>query len=336
MRRSTGCGVIVLLAVLALSGLDSLAEPVKIRLGVGQVPTMLHPLIFQNQALLKHYGKSYTVEVTRFRGGAEQLQPFAAKEIDLGYFSHTNFVSAIVKAKLDIVVTADISQDGREGWFSVPFAALQSSGIKTVKDLKGKRIGVNLLGTSTHDVVTAVLRKAGLVEGKDYTVIEVNFPNQGAMLQEGKIDVAALLEPFWYRLKRQVPLVPLFTFADGLGLNLPIFQVGRREFLKANEAAVVDFFEDYTRGLRWYLDPAHRGEALGRIAAFTKLPVKAFEEFLFLPGKERYRSPDAMPDLDALQRSVDIMYELRNLGKPFAVRDYADLSYVQRALARPK
>ena len=43
-----------------------------------------------------------------------------------------------------------------------------------------------------------------------------------------------------------------------------------------------------------------------------------------------------MPDLDALQRNVDLTHELGFVSNSFDVRKYADLSVVREAAARLK
>jgi NitT/TauT family transport system substrate-binding protein len=49
-----------------------------------------------------------------------------------------------------------------------------------------------------------------------------------------------------------------------------------------------------------------------------------------------YRDPDLIPDLDALQRSVDVQQSLGFLKDKIDIKKYADLSFVQEAKKRMK
>ena len=83
------------------------------------------------------------------------------------------------------------------------------------------------------------------------------------MLDERKVDLVGVVPPFAYdpRLKERARV--LFHMRDGLGTTQMIVLAARAEFLEQNRAALYDFFEDLLRALHWYLDPAHREEAIG-------------------------------------------------------------------------
>ncbi len=46
------------------------ADPVKIRIGWSTMPGHMIPVLYSKPEILKHYGKSYTVEPIRFRGSS--------------------------------------------------------------------------------------------------------------------------------------------------------------------------------------------------------------------------------------------------------------------------
>ena len=53
-------------------------EPLKLRVGWAVVPAQLTAVLWARPDLLKHYGKSYTVEATHFRGSTPQITGLAA------------------------------------------------------------------------------------------------------------------------------------------------------------------------------------------------------------------------------------------------------------------
>jgi sulfonate transport system substrate-binding protein len=106
----------------------------------------------------------------------------------------------------------------------------------------------------------------------------------------------------------------------------------RAGFLAKNRAAMVDYMEDYLRGLRWFADPAHHDDAVKRLAAFTKAPASQFDWF-FTNGDE-YRDPNGLPNLSALQNSIDVLADFGLIKPGLNISKYADLSIVKEAAAR--
>jgi hypothetical protein len=51
-------------------------------------------------------------------------------------------------------------------------------------------------------------------------------------------------------------------------------------------------------------------------------------------GKDYYRDPDLTPDLNALQRNVDLTAEMGFIRSRIDVKQYSDLSLVEEAARR--
>ena len=112
-----------------------------------------------------------------------------------------------------------------------------------------------------------------------------------------------------------------------------LFNVVRAGMLEQHRAAFTDFCEDYVRAQRWFLDPAHREEAVKRVAAFNKRPASVFSDYLFT-ALDFYRDRDARPDLAALQRNMTTLKELGFLKRDINVNKYADLSCIDEGRKR--
>ncbi len=81
-RRSVIASVAAFAAfnLAAAIGPSADAEPVKIRIGWSTMPGHLIPVLYSKPDILRHYGKSYTVEPIRFRGSSPQITAMAAGE----------------------------------------------------------------------------------------------------------------------------------------------------------------------------------------------------------------------------------------------------------------
>ena len=326
--------VIPLLSLCLFSaGAASAGEPLKIRIGYGEAPAVITPLLFQKKDLLRNHGKSYVADLINFRGTTAQLQAFGARELDIGYMAFGGLALAILNAQLDLKVVSDLSQWGVPGYQSPAYLVLDDSAVKAPADLRGKTLAVNVLGAGVHHALVAMMRKTGLREKTDYTTVEVRFPAMEATLREKKVDLITGIPPFYYEAKARGGVRDLFTAGDAMGRIQALFNVARGEFLQAHGAAVVDFFEDYQRALHWFLDPANRAEALQITANFLKRPVGVFEGYAFT-SKDYYRDPGAVPNLEALQRNIDQSVELGALPRPIEVKEHVVPSFLQEARKR--
>jgi sulfonate transport system substrate-binding protein len=322
-------------ALLALLPLTARAgEPLAIRHGWVVMAGDMSPLVFAKPDILKHYGKSYTVEPVRFKGTSPQITALAADQLDVASLAYSSFALGIENAHLDDMrIIADGFQDGHPGYDSIDYMVRNGSPIKKVEDLKGKVMGINVIGAAVDIGGRAVLAKHGLEFPHDYSIVEANFPTIGAMLLAGKADVVSMVEPFNYAPEVQKGAHTLFTMRDGMGTSQMIVLVARKGFLDKNRAALDDFFDDMVRGIHWIQTPANRPAALELVARLSKQPVSLYAPY-WLTKKDEYHDPNGLPDLVALQRNIDTQVKLGFLKHSIDVKKYADLSFIERAAKR--
>lgn len=311
------------------------ADPVKIRLAYVVPVANWAPMLTAKKDLAKHWGKSYVLEAVRFRGTPPMITAMANNELEIANFAYSTFGLAIQNAGLtDLRVIADEFQDGVPGYFSNRYIVRKDSGINKIEDLKGKVLATNAIGSGIDIAMKAGLKKHGLLDKRDYTVIEAPFPTMAALLKDKKADLVSAVMPFalspYFRDHGKV----LFDQTEGLGKSQFIFWVMRKPFIDKNRAAIVDFMEDIIRIERWYLDPKNHAEAAKIASGFLKVPPERFG-WLFTK-MDNYRDPNGMPDLEALQRNVNTTVDLGIIKKGFDVKEYADLSIVQEAVKRLK
>ena len=85
---------------------------------------------------------------------------------------------------------------------------------------------------------------------------------------------------------------------------------------------------------RWYTDPKNHDEVAQIASKITKAPPERFG-WLFTK-QDTYRDPNLIPNLEALQRNVDMTRELGFVKKKIDIKQYSDLSLVQEAAKRLK
>ncbi len=334
--RSLKAMLAALAAVTMLgAGAAQAADPVKIRLSWVAPVSNWGSILLEKKDLAKHLGKSYTLETIRFAGTPPLVTALAAGEIEIANFTFSTLPIAIQNAGIsDLVVIADEFQDGVQGWYSNEFSVLKDGPIKTVKDLKGKAVATNAAGSAVDVAMRAMLRKNGLEDKRDYTVVEAPFPAMRAMLADKKVDLITAVRPFSLDPELKKISTPLFTTRDAVGATQFSMWTVRKSFLDKNRAAMQDFMEDSLRIVKWYLDPKNAKEVAEIAARVTKQPPERFG-WLFTK-EDNYRDPDMKPNLVALQANMDTMKQLGFVKDSLDIKKHSDLSLIEEANKRLK
>ena len=319
---------------LLLGGGAAQADPVKIRLGVVPAPASLVPVLFGTPNIAKHAGRSYILEPVRFQGSPVQITALQAGEIDIASLGFSTFSVAIENAGMkDLRVIADEVQFGVPGHGGTSYMVLRDGPVKTIADLKGKVLATNAIGGALDMVAKAMLLKHHLVDKRDYTVVEVAFPNMKSVLLERKADFIVSIEPFVEDQELQQKARELFPAHDAMGPVALVFWTARTGFLQQNRAAMTDLLEDYIRALHWCWNPANRAQAVAIVAAATKQPAERLERYIYTE-KDNYQDLDALPNLTALGANIHVQKELGLIKADLDVPAYADLSLVKEAAQR--
>jgi sulfonate transport system substrate-binding protein len=336
MRGKIITAGIALLAV-SISGWDGQvrAEPLKIR-GAWVAPLAnLASVWLQKKDLAVHFGQSYVFEPVRYAGTPPMITAIANNELEIGNLAFSTLPIAIENAGMDdIRVISDDFQDGVEGYVSNDYEMLTDGPIKKIEDLKGKVLATNAAGSGVDIAMRAMLRKHGLEANRDYTIIEAPFPGMKSMLVEKKVDLIPAVLPFMLDPELKKNARSLFDMKAAIGRSQFVMWSARKPFIDSHRAVLVDFLEDSLRILHWYLDPKNHVAAAEIASQLTKQPPERFG-WIFSKS-DYYRDPNLMPDLDALQRNVDMTHELGFAKASFDVKAHSDLSLIQEAAARLK
>jgi len=310
-------------------------QPVKIRVSWVAPVSNWASIWLEKKDLARHLGNSYTLETTRYAGTPPMVTAVATGELEIANFAYSTLGIAINNAGIDdLRVIAHEFRDGVPGHYSQEYLVLAEGPVKTVADLKGKVIATNAAGSAVDVATRAMLRKAGLEDKRDYTILEAPFPTMRAMLAEKKVDMVPGVLPFSLDPELRKVARPVFTQREAIGETEMIIWAVRKPFIDKNRVALVDFMEDTLRIVRWYLDPANQRAAVEIASNVTKQPAERFD-WLFT-NKDYYRDPDMLPSLDALQKNLDMTADLGFVKGKVDLAKHVDLSIVKEAAARIK
>lgn len=326
---------VMLIAAMGLAA-PSHADPFTIRVGWVQTPGHMAPLVEalgkKHPELFKHLGKSYVMQAVRFNGSTPEIQAQAINELEIASQSPSSVVLAIANAHLDLRVVADVVGDGRDGYFSEAFVVRADGPIKKIEDVKGRRIATNAIGSASDEAMRTMFHHHG-IKDTDFTTVETNFANMPAMLEGDKVDMIGVLPQFAAGVIGNPKYKVLFRAVDAVGPSEAVMWVIRADTIAAHRPALVDFFEDYMRAVRWFYDPKNRAEALAITSEVTKLPEKRLAFAFTKTGF--YNSPDLRPDVSLAQKEIRESVELGVLPKPVQLSPkYVDLSLIEEAKKR--
>ncbi len=144
--------------------------------------------------------------------------------------------------KPTIVLVVDISA-GSDG-------IVARSGITSVKDLKGKKIGTKL-GTVTHLVLLEAL-KSNQMQPEDVEIQDVSNERGIELLKAGTLDAAVVWEPSLSQTAKEIGGKVIFTTKDVDSLVIDSL-ITRSDFLKSHKGEITKFI------LAWF-DAIHAVE----------------------------------------------------------------------------
>lgn len=336
MKTKWGMATLLAAALVLAAGPSRADDPFTIRVGWVQTPGHMAPLVEalgkKHPELFKHLGKSYVMQSMRFNGSTPEIQAQAINDLEIASQSPSSVVLAITNAHLDLRVVADVVGDGRDGYFSEAYVVRADGPIKSIEDVKGKRVATNAIGSASDEAMRIMFHHHGLKD-TDFTTVEANFANQPAMLEGGKVDMIGVLPQFAEGVIGNPKYKVLFRAVDAVGPSEAVMWVIRSDTIAAHRPALVDFFEDYMRAVRWFYDPKNRDEALAITADVTKLPK---ERIAFAFTKSGFfNAPDLRPDISLAQKEIGESVELGVLPKSLELSPkYVDLSLIEDAKKR--
>jgi ABC-type nitrate/sulfonate/bicarbonate transport system substrate-binding protein len=176
-----------------------------------------------------------------------------------------------------------VSRDGSMVMMGSPyrkslFALMSAKGIQSVRELKGKRLGVSQLGDAPYNYAVGLLQKAGLTP-KDVQWLPVGSDVNGraAALVAGRVDATMITAPVYFKLEAQ-GFKQLANTSDYDDLFAPTVYVFKKSLLaadpglaermiKAHVEAIKRLYDDKAFAVKAYLkyNPNDDADELGKV-----------------------------------------------------------------------
>ena len=164
----------------------------KLKLGVLTFSESLAAIIADKQGFFKEEGLD--VEITKFDSGAIAVPVLQSGRIDI-VLSNTIATFQAIEQGLDAIVLAPGAIVRASPPDTTTALIVRKDSIKSLKDLEGKRIAVNVINSSAWLHMVATLDKHG-VDRTKVRFAEVPFPQMNDPLLNGQLDAIGQVEPF--------------------------------------------------------------------------------------------------------------------------------------------
>ena len=187
------------------------AQAVEVRIGYQKASTILNILRTREDLAKTLAGSGTTVTWTEFPAGPPMLEALNAGSIDFGYTGEAPPIFAQAAGTPLLYVAYDPWSPKAEA-IVVP----KDSPIKTVADLKGKKIAF-AKGSNTNYLVVSALQKAGL-KFSDIEPVHLPPADARAAFEGRKVDAWAIWDPF-LAVAESAAGARIITDATGLAPN---------------------------------------------------------------------------------------------------------------------
>jgi len=253
-------------AVLMSMSAQTLAEPLKI--GYSDWPGW----VAWEVAIEKQWFKEEGVDVKfEWFDYVASMDAFAAGKLDaVGMTNGDALVTGATGAKSVMIIMNDYS-NGNDMIIGKP-------GINSIKDLKGKKIGVEI-GFVDHLLLLNGLKKNGMSEA-DVELVNVPTNETPQVLASGDVAAIGAWQPSSGMALKLVPgSKPIYTSADEPGLIYDLLAVSPAS-LSAHRAEWKKVAKVWYRVVDYLKDPKTHADAVRIMASRVGLSAKEYESFI--------------------------------------------------------
>lgn len=251
-----------------------------------------------------------TIKTRVVSGGAEAIPLLKAGQLDITF---GNYVSLFTAASKDPGFKPKVVA---EGFQSAPkthtLMVRKDSPFHTIKDLAGKKIGVN----TKHNVSTLLVRAAAKPQGVDFdedkNFVEIPPPNMEASLKSKSVDAVQAIEPFGTQMQEDMGARMISDLSSGPTADFPMGgYAATSKFADKNPRTVAAFQRALVKA---------EGMAADRKLVQQTLPTYAKGIDAKVASTMSYGSYPTSTSATRLQRVADVMQQFGYISNRMDVK----------------
>ncbi len=302
---------------------EARAQLVPLYVGHASVNSRMSPLwVAAKEGFFKKQG--FDVKVISIRGGTQVTQALLGGGLNIAYSDPPATIAAIAAGAplVEIMATATV----------MPYYLIGAPAVKSLADLKGKRLGSSGLGLSASRLAIIVgLKYLGVDPDRDKITLVAagNEPERLAGLASGALGGTVVAPEFRTRIEQ----LGLNVLADLRAMPIP-WEVGNvvttRKFLQSQRDVVERAVKALLEGNAYVLNSAHRSQLLELLKIHLGLKsaqdaVGAYEDTV-----KYYVLKKPYPYRDGLQSIITEVGKVVPSAASLKYEDVADPSIIEK------
>jgi NitT/TauT family transport system substrate-binding protein len=317
LKPRSRLATVVLLAILALPALAS-AQLKTVRVATAHKLTTANLPLFVGMHMKFFEEVGIKLEPSYFRGGGEVIRALTTRSTDVTHNAATAaaFIAISKGESMKIV-------SGNSTSLSMVWVVEADSPLKSVKDLRGKKVAFSTPGSITHVIIQFILKQEGLDKevqlvrtggpGDTWTAVKTKIVDVGWAVSPGVYDLIRrneariVIDPREYVKNYQETVI--LAMADTINKEPEMI----RNYLKARAKAISFLWENPERALAIWAEE-------------VKLPVEA----LRLAYKDTPRTywDVGPPRMENLQAALQEALEVGAIKQPLDLAKVLDLRFL--------
>ena len=270
--------------------------------------------IAQQEGLFKKNGLD--VELIHIPSSSRGIQAILANEIAFSFMDGNNEVQADLKGANIALVAGATNR--------MVFSLMARPEIKKISDLRGKKIGITRIGSSTHTSALFALGSAGL-KPADYQILPLmEVPNIFTALVAGQIDAGVVSPPTNSRA-RKAGFNELMNLAKEGPEYVSVAVGTSRSYIKANEDIVRRVVRAYAEGVQAFR--ANKAAALKMIQNQLKVKDADIQEDTYNQFREYLEIPPYV-SRKGMEAVIADVAETMPTAKSAKPDDFIDMRFV--------
>ncbi len=252
-----------------------------------------------------------------FTGGGRAITSLLSGDTPIATVGGPSVIAARL-AGSDAVITAHVFD-------TMLYSLMVNPEIRSLSDLKGKKLGASRFGSATDFALRYVLKENGIDPGKDVAIFQIGGQSETlAALRAGSIQGGVIASPATAEAKR-LGMKELVNMAN-LGVEYPhttIATTGR--FLRTSRETVLRFTRAYVEGVQRFLND--REFSLKVIGKYTKIQNRAALEATY-DDYAPYVKKIPAPAIGSIKTVLEQLSAADSKAKTARPEDFIDPSVV--------
>jgi ABC-type nitrate/sulfonate/bicarbonate transport system substrate-binding protein len=252
-------------------------------------------------------------------GGPQIAASYDSGEIEIGEMGSPPAINAIAEGKRFKIVGSGVRQKAHM-FFAV------RKGIKSYRELEGKRIGMLGIGSCPDWIMQKILRSEGIdPQLVEFVPLLQDYPRVIELIAEGKIDACLAVEPN-VSMGEARGIVDFWTAAF-VEPYLPDYQwivhIARDELIRRDPELIRTVLRGCRRSAHYAAEHVNEWATLGaKLYGTTDAVMRAA-----IDRELPHFQLDGQIDMKGLQQSVDLQFELGGIPRRMKADEFVDLRF---------